>query len=85
MIEAIETTDTGSSDEVRVRMQEIARAEIQRQRGRMDSFTPEQAKAIEALLVATANEISLRITQRIERYPAELRSKCLQVWAARAA
>lgn len=85
MIEATEKTETGSSDEVRVRMQEIARAEIQRQRGRMDSFTPEQTKAIEALLVATANEISCRITERIQRYPAELRAKCLQVWAVRTA
>jgi hypothetical protein len=83
MTNANEVIEAAPGGEVRNRMQEIARAEIQRQRKRMDSFTPEQVTAVEALLVATANEISCRITERIERYPAELRTKCLQVWAVR--
>jgi hypothetical protein len=48
----------------------------------MVSFTPEQVSAVEALLLATANEISGRVTERIQKYPEEVRSKYLDVWAS---
>ena len=82
------TTVTGAdelSDSVRERMQEIAREEIQRQRRKMGSFSPEQLNAVEALLLATANQISERISEGVEKYPREIRSKYLRVWATRAA
>jgi hypothetical protein len=74
------SNDVTSNHNVRERMQEIARAEIQRQRRKMGSFTPEQVSAVEALLLATANEISERITERIQKYPEQIRSKYLDVW-----
>lgn len=82
MSEATNRSNDRSCDQnVRERMQEIARAEIQRQRRKMVSFTPEQVSAVEALLLATANEISGRVTERIQKYPEEIRSKYLDVWA----
>lgn len=78
-------SESNENEDIRERMQEIARAEIQRQRRKMNSFTPEQVSAVEALLLATANEISGRIAERIEKYPEEIRSKYLNVWAAQAA
>lgn len=72
-------------DDVRERIQEIALAEIERQRRKMGSFTPEQFSAVEALLLATANEISGRISERVQKYPEEIRAKYVNVWAAQAA
>ena len=86
MIQSIDSFEAAKTNkDVRDRMEEIARAEIERQRRKMDSFTPEQLSAVEALLVATANEISGRITERMQRYPADLREKYLRVWTAQAA
>jgi hypothetical protein len=76
---------TATNNYVRLRMQEIARAEIQRQRRKIDSLTPEQVSVVEELLVATANEISGRINESIQRYPAELRERYLNVWVVQAA
>ncbi len=78
--ETVRSNDVSCNHNVRERMQEIARAEIQRQRRKMDSLTPEQVSAVEALLMATANEIAGRITERIHKYPEEIRSKYLNVW-----
>lgn len=76
---------TATNNYVRLRMQEIARAEIHRQRRKIDSLTPEQVSVVEELLVATANEISGRINESIQRYPAELRERYLKVWVVQAA
>ncbi|HYE65030.1 MAG TPA: glutamyl-tRNA reductase [Pyrinomonadaceae bacterium] len=51
----------------RQKMQDIARAEMTRQRSRLGQLTPEQERAIEALLVATVNKISHPVIHRLRR------------------
>ncbi len=43
---------------LRQKLQDIAKLELARQRNRLGSLTPEQERAIEALLMATVNKIS---------------------------
>ncbi len=49
------------------RLQDIARAELIRQRGKLGSLTPEQERAIEALLIATVNKISHPVLTQMRR------------------
>ncbi|HET6890822.1 MAG TPA: glutamyl-tRNA reductase [Pyrinomonadaceae bacterium] len=50
---------------LRQKLQDIARAEMARQRGRLGSLTPEQERAIESLLVSTVNKISHPLMSRM--------------------
>lgn len=43
---------------LRKRLQDIARSEFERHRGRLGPLSPEQERAIESLLIATANKIA---------------------------
>ena len=52
---------------LRQKLQEIARTELGRQRGRLGDLTPEQERAIEALLVATVNKISHPVLTQMRR------------------
>jgi glutamyl-tRNA reductase len=52
---------------LRERFQEIARAEMARQRNRLGPLTPEQESAIEALLVSAVNKISHPLLTRMRR------------------
>jgi glutamyl-tRNA reductase len=52
---------------MRQKMQDIARGELQRQRNRLGQLTPEQERAIEALLISTVNKISHPVMHRIRR------------------
>ena len=52
---------------MREKLQEIARAEMARQRKRLGALTTEQEAAIEALLVATVNKISHPILNEMRR------------------
>lgn len=52
---------------LRQKLQDIARAEYQRQRNRLGSLTPEQEQAIEALLLSTVNKISHPVISRMRR------------------
>jgi glutamyl-tRNA reductase len=52
---------------LRERLQEIARAEMARQRNRLGPLTPEQESAIEALLVSAVNKISHPLLTRMRR------------------
>jgi glutamyl-tRNA reductase len=49
------------------RLQDIARAELVRQRGKLGALTPEQERAIEALLLSTVNKISHPVLTQMRR------------------
>ena len=78
-------TDGLAHEDIRDRMQEIARAEITRQRNRLSAFSPEQLSALEALLISTADEISCRVTEGIQKYSEVERARYVSVWSAQAA
>lgn len=52
---------------LRGKMQDIARTELARQRHRLGQLTPEQERAIEALLISTVNKISHPVMRRMRR------------------
>jgi glutamyl-tRNA reductase len=53
---------------MREKFQEVARAEMARQRKRLGVLTKEQEAAIEALLVSTVNKISHPILNQMRRF-----------------
>jgi glutamyl-tRNA reductase len=53
---------------MREKMQEVARAEMARQRKRLGVLTKEQETAIEALLMSTVNKISHPILNQMRRF-----------------
>src|SRR5687767_1050558 len=53
---------------LREKMQEVARAEMARQRKRLGALTHEQETAIEALLMSTVNKISHPILNQMRRF-----------------
>lgn len=52
---------------LRQKLQDIARAELERQRGRLGALSPEQEKAIEGLLMSTVNKISHPVLSQMRR------------------
>ena len=52
---------------LRGKMQDIARAELARQRHRLGQLTPAQERAIESLLISTVNKISHPVMRRMRR------------------
>jgi glutamyl-tRNA reductase len=50
---------------VRTRMQQIARAELAEQRGRLGSLTAAQEKAVESLLISTVNKVAHPVISRL--------------------
>lgn len=52
---------------LRQRMQELARAEMDRQRKKLGTLTPEQEQAVEALLMSTVNKISHPVLNQMRR------------------
>lgn len=52
---------------VRQKLQELARAELARQRKKLGALTPEQEIAIEALLMSTVNKISHPVLNQMRR------------------
>jgi glutamyl-tRNA reductase len=52
---------------IRQKLQDIARDELARQRNRLGELTPEQERAIEALLISTVNKISHPVIHRLRR------------------
>jgi glutamyl-tRNA reductase len=66
--QALRAMDIGPTiGAVRQKLQELARAEMERQRNRLGSLTPEQETAIEALLMATVNKISHPVLNQLRR------------------
>lgn len=52
---------------LRQKLQQVARTEMERQRKRLGSLTPEQEAAIEALLMSTVNKISHPVLNQMRR------------------
>jgi glutamyl-tRNA reductase len=52
---------------LRQKLQQVARTEMERQRRRLGSLTPEQEAAIEALLMSTVNKISHPVLNQMRR------------------
>jgi glutamyl-tRNA reductase len=64
--QALRTLDIGPTlGALRQKLQDIARAELARQRSRLGTLSPEQERAIEALLVSTVNKISHPVIHRM--------------------
>ena len=78
-------TEMLTHEAIRDRMQEIARAEISKQRKRLNAFSPEQISAVEALLISTADEISYRVTEGIQKYSEVEQARYVSIWSAQAA
>jgi glutamyl-tRNA reductase len=65
--QTLRTLDIGPTlGALRQKLQEIARNELSRQRQRLGALTPEQERAIEALLLSTVNKISHPIIHRLK-------------------
>jgi glutamyl-tRNA reductase len=66
--QALRALDIGPTlGALRQKLQDIARSELQRQRNRLGQLSPEQEKAIEALLLATVNKISHPVLNHVRR------------------
>jgi glutamyl-tRNA reductase len=66
--QSLRVMDLGPSiGALRQRFQDIARAEFERQRGRLGALTSEQEKAIESLLLSTVNKISHPVLSQMRR------------------
>ena len=65
--QSLRTLDIGPTlGALREKLQEIARAEMARQRQRLGPLTPEQERAVEGLLMATVNKISHPIIYQLK-------------------
>ena len=85
--QALRALDIGPTlGALRQKLQDIARAEMDRQRNRLGALSPEQESAIEAMLLATVNKISHPVLNHMRRtYIANLSSgdtqdESLQAW-----
>src|SRR2546423_14999376 len=79
--QTLRTLDIGPTlGALRQKLQEIARDELTRQRQRLGELTPEQERAIEALLLATANKISHPIVRRLKNSYDAGASEDVQTW-----
>jgi glutamyl-tRNA reductase len=65
---------------LRQNLQQIARAELVRQRSRLGDLTPEQERAIEALLISTVNKIAHPVIDRMRRSWYGRDDQDLQAW-----
>jgi glutamyl-tRNA reductase len=66
--QALKELDLGPTvGALKARLQTIAREEFDRQRGRLGDLTPEQERAVEALLQSTVNKISHPVIHRMRR------------------
>jgi glutamyl-tRNA reductase len=66
--QALRALDIGPTlGALRHKLQDIARGELDRQRSRLGRLSPEQEKAVEALLMATVNKISHPVLNHVRR------------------
>ena len=66
--EALRSLDLGPTvAALRGKLDEIARAELRRQRNRLGDLTPEQERAVESLLASVVNKISHPVVNRLRR------------------
>ena len=79
--QSLRTLDIGPTlGALREKLQEIARAEMERQRQRLGPLTPEQERAVESLLMATVNKISHPIIYRLKSYHDAGEADDVQAW-----
>src|ERR687890_1448176 len=66
--QALRSLDLGPTvAALRGKLDEIARAELKRQRNRLGDLTPEQERAVESLLASTVNKIAPPVITRLRR------------------
>ncbi len=65
---------------LRLKLQDIARSEMIRQRNRLGHLTPEQESAVEALLLSTVNKISHPLIDRMRRSFDGGDNESIQAW-----
>ncbi|HEY0099814.1 MAG TPA: glutamyl-tRNA reductase [Pyrinomonadaceae bacterium] len=79
--QALRSLDLGPTvAALRQKLEEIARNELARQRGRLGELTPEQERAVEALLISTVNKISHPIINRLRRSHDTGEEENLKAW-----
>ena len=79
--QALRALDIGPTiGALRQKMQDMARDELQRQRHRLGTLTPEQEKAIEQLLISTVNKISHPVMHRMRRSYDTGSEENIQAW-----
>jgi glutamyl-tRNA reductase len=62
------------------KLQEIAKSELERQRGKLGPLTPDQEGAVEALLMATVNKISHPVLSQMRRSYEISDIETIQAW-----
>ena len=79
--QALRSLDIGPTlGALRQKLQDMARAEMERQRHRLGQLTPEQERAIESLLISTVNKISHPVMHRIRHSYDRGEEEDLQAW-----
>lgn len=79
--QALRALDIGPTlGALRQKLQDIARSELGRQRGRLGQLSPEQENAIEALLLATVNKISHPVLSYVRRSYSASDNDSIQTW-----
>jgi glutamyl-tRNA reductase len=77
--QALRALDIGPTlGALRQKLQDIARTELERQRGRLGQLSPEQEKAVEALLMGTVNKISHPVLNHVRRSAGD--NESIQAW-----
>ncbi|MGH9880173.1 MAG: glutamyl-tRNA reductase, partial [Pyrinomonadaceae bacterium] len=78
--QALRVLDLGPTiGALRQKLQDIARLELTRQRNRLGPLTPEQERAVEALLMSTVNKISHPVLSHMRR-SSEASDADIQAW-----
>jgi glutamyl-tRNA reductase len=79
--QALRALDIGPTiGALRQKMQDMAREELERHRNRLGPLTPEQEKAVEALLISTVNKISHPVMHRLKRSYDTGSEENIQAW-----
>jgi glutamyl-tRNA reductase len=79
--EALRSLDLGPTvAALRGKLDEIARAELKRQRNRLGALTPEQERAVENLLASVVNKISHPVVNRLRRSHDTGDAENVQAW-----
>jgi glutamyl-tRNA reductase len=79
--QALRSLDLGPTvAALKEKLEEIARTELARQRSRLGALTPEQERAVEALLMSTVNKISHPIINRLRRSHDTGEEETLKAW-----
>ena len=79
--QALRALDIGPTiGALRQKLQDIARLELTNQRNRLGPLTPEQERAVEALLVSTVNKISHPLLSHMRRSYDGSDAETIQAW-----